>query len=73
MTFPVYFELGPLRLHPHLVMEALAYAVGLYVSLFRRLKKKDVVSPAQRSSISVGALVGALMGAKLLVMLQHAN
>ncbi|MGB3297002.1 MAG: prolipoprotein diacylglyceryl transferase family protein [Phormidesmis sp.] len=71
--FPVYFELGPLRLHPHLVMEAIAYAVGLYISLFRRLKSDDpnAVSPAQRTSISIGALAGALIGAKLLVMAQH--
>lgn len=75
MTFPVYFHLGPLRLHPHFVMEALAYGVGLYVSLFRRLRSDDrnpsAITASQRSSISVGALVGALAGAKLLVMVQH--
>lgn len=73
MSFPVYFSLGPLRLHPHLVMEALAYAVGLYISLFRRLSDQPSsgVSASQRSSVAVGALVGALVGAKLLVMFQH--
>lgn len=71
LSFPVYFHLGPLRLHPHLVMEAIAYGVGLYVSLFRRMKRDTDISPSQRSSISVGALVGALLGAKLLVMFQH--
>jgi phosphatidylglycerol---prolipoprotein diacylglyceryl transferase len=75
-SFPVYFELGPLRLHPHFVMEAIAYAVGLYVGLFRRLKASSALTPdsitaSQRSSVSVGALVGALMGAKLLVVVQH--
>lgn len=79
MTFPVYFELGSLRLHPHFVLEAIAYSVGLYFTLFRRLKaaEKTVnpqdISSSQRTSISVGALVGALIGAKLLVMLQHVN
>ncbi len=75
MTFPVYFYLGPLRLHPHFVMEALAYGVGLYVSLFRRLHLDEqglsAITASQRSSVSVGALVGALAGAKLLVMVQH--
>ncbi|MEN8445779.1 MAG: prolipoprotein diacylglyceryl transferase family protein [Cyanobacteria bacterium J06555_13] len=71
MHFPVYFYLGPLRLHPHFVMEAIAYGVGLYVSLFRRMKRDTDISPSQRSSISVGALVGALLGAKLLVLFQH--
>ncbi|MEL6940757.1 MAG: prolipoprotein diacylglyceryl transferase family protein [Cyanobacteria bacterium J06598_1] len=76
MTFPVYFELGPLRLHPHLVLEALAYAVGLYFTLFRRLSnaaQKSDLSPSDRTSISVGALAGALLGAKLLVLCQHVN
>ncbi len=74
MDFPVYFPLGPVRLHPHFVMEALAYGVGLYVSLFRRLRQKDAadqITGSQRTSISVGALVGALIGAKLLVTVQH--
>lgn len=74
MSFPVYFSLGPLRLHPHVVMEALAYAVGLYISLFRRLARGEPssgISASQRSSVAVGALVGALLGAKLLVMFQH--
>ncbi len=79
MSFPVYFHLGPLRLHPHLVMESLAYALGLYISLFRRLKKGPSIpaispasiTPSQRTSVSVGALVGALIGAKLLVLVQH--
>lgn len=72
MTFPVYFPLGPLQLHPHFVMEAIAYGVGLYVALFRRLRQEDPdLSPSQRTSISVGALAGALVGAKLLVMVQH--
>lgn len=84
MTFPVYFYLGPLRLHPHFVMEALAYGVGLYLVLFRRLVKASEpalpepnelppISPSQRVSISVGALAGAVIGAKLLVIAQYIN
>jgi phosphatidylglycerol---prolipoprotein diacylglyceryl transferase len=89
MSFPIYFHLGPLRLHPHFVMEAIAYTLGLYISLFRRLKREpselapleprierqtaspDNITSSQRTSVSVGALVGALIGAKLLVLVQH--
>ncbi|MEL6158774.1 MAG: prolipoprotein diacylglyceryl transferase family protein [Cyanobacteria bacterium J06623_5] len=92
MTFPVYFELGPWRLHPHLVMEAIAYSVGLYISLFRkRLWQRsragqagevvsdlstaeptvEPITAEQRASIAVGALAGALVGARLLVLFQH--
>lgn len=80
MTFPVYLHVGPLQLHPHFVFELLAYAVGLYFVLFRRLRRAVSVDtdtpgllPSQRTSISVGALVGALLGAKVLVLFQHMN
>lgn len=83
MSFPVYFYIGSLRLHPHFVLELVAYALGLYLALFRRLRKPAApnssvlpsalpeVLPSQRTSISVGALAGALVGAKLLVAFQH--
>ena len=85
MSFPVYFYLGPLRLHPHFVLELTAYALGLYLALFRRLRKPAApnpsvqpfglpeIAPSKRTSVSVGALVGALLGAKLLVAIQHVN
>ena len=66
-------------------MELLAYALGLYLALFRRLRGADrrnrdglavdlpPILPSERASVSVGALLGALIGAKLLVALQHIN
>ncbi|MEP0917080.1 hypothetical protein NC981_09630 [Leptolyngbya sp. DQ-M1] len=55
--------------HPHIFFEAIAYTVALRLSLqnFRR----DTIKPTQRSSIVVAGVVGALIGAKVLVMLQH--
>jgi phosphatidylglycerol---prolipoprotein diacylglyceryl transferase len=57
LAFPVYFELGPLRLHPHWVMEALAYSMGLYISLFRRLSARLVTAAdlAEAKSASADA------------------
>lgn len=69
MSFPVYFWLGSVRLHPHILFESLAYAVAFRLLL--RNIRKDSVSPAQRSSVIVGGMVGALVGAKALVLLQH--
>jgi len=69
MTFPVYFWLGSLRIHPHFLFESLAYAVALRLVL--RNVRKDSIASAQRTSVIVGGMVGALLGAKALVWLQH--
>ncbi|KAM3100780.1 prolipoprotein diacylglyceryl transferase [Phormidesmis sp. 146-12] len=65
MNFPVYIW----GIHPHFLFETIAYSVALRLSL--RNFRKDIIPATQRSSIVVGGLVGALIGAKLLVILQH--
>lgn len=69
MNFPVYIWIGGLQLHPHVVFEAIAYSVALRLAL--RNFRRDTIGPTQRSSVIVGGLVGALVGAKVLVLLQH--
>ena len=73
MDFPVYLSLGPLQLHPHLLMEAIAFGVsfGLARRLTRYRGSNDTVNPAQRLLVYTAALFGALLGAKGLVLLQH--
>ncbi len=69
MEFPVYLWIGPWRIHPHLLFESLAYAIAFRLVLLN--SRKDTIAPTQRSSVVVGGMVGALIGAKLLVLLQH--
>lgn len=69
MNLPVYLGIGDFKIHPHIFFEAIAYTVALRLSL--RNFRRDAIKPAQRSSIVVGGMVGALIGAKVLVMLQH--
>ncbi len=69
MSFPVYFWLGSWRIHPHILFESLAYAIAFRLVL--RNVRKDTISSPQRSSVIVGGMVGALVGAKVLVLLQH--
>ncbi|MBD2204798.1 prolipoprotein diacylglyceryl transferase [Calothrix sp. FACHB-1219] len=69
MTFPVYIGIGSLRIHPHILFESLAYATAFRL-LIRRVRK-DSITPSQRTSVIVGGLIGALIGAKMLVWLQH--
>ncbi len=71
MTFPVYFYIGYWRIHPQFVFEVLAYAIAFRLLLGRNIIKQDTITPSQRSSVIVGGMVGALLGAKFLVGLQH--
>jgi phosphatidylglycerol---prolipoprotein diacylglyceryl transferase len=69
MQFPVYLHLGPWQIHPHPVFEALAYMVAFGLAL--RSFRQDTIKSTQRTSILVGGMLGGLIGAKLLVLLQH--
>ncbi|MFM2432653.1 MAG: hypothetical protein RLZZ511_3867 [Cyanobacteriota bacterium] len=79
MQFPVYLYLGPLSIHPHLLFESLAYMVAFRLALrnFWRdtltFGRSETIGPSQRTSVIVGGLAGGLIGAKLLVLLQHVN
>lgn len=70
MEFPVYIWLGSWKIHPHVFFEAIAYSLALRL-LLRQVRRRDVIEPTQRSIVIIGGLVGALVGAKVLVMLQH--
>jgi prolipoprotein diacylglyceryltransferase len=69
MEFPVYFGIGSWRIHPHFLFESLAYAIAFRLVLFN--SRKDTIAPTQRTSVIVGGMVGALIGAKVLVLIQH--
>jgi phosphatidylglycerol---prolipoprotein diacylglyceryl transferase len=69
MQFPVYFHLGPWAIHPHPVFEALAYMAAFRLAL--RNFRQDTIATTQRTSILVGGMLGGLVGAKVLVLLQH--
>lgn len=69
MQFPVYLSIGDWRIHPHFFFESLAYAIAFRLVLLH--SRQDTIAPTQRSSVIVGGMVGALVGAKVLVLLQH--
>ena len=69
MNFPVYFQFNSLKIHPHFLFEALSYIVAF--NLILPQMGQDTILPHQRRSIISGGLVGAVIGAKLLVLAQH--
>lgn len=66
MSFPIYFHVGALRLHPHWIFETLAYAVAFQVYLALRRSRGDAVDLSERWWVVAAAAVGAVLGSKLL-------
>jgi phosphatidylglycerol:prolipoprotein diacylglycerol transferase len=66
MQFPVYLWAGPVPVHPHLVFEALAYAVGALLYRWLRRRQGDALPDPDRWSIVAAAGLGACIGAKLM-------
>lgn len=72
MEFPVYLTIGHLRLHPHPIFESIGYFVAWRLARRRFSRSSD--SPlAARGAIMAGGLLGGIIGAKLLAILQHLN
>ena len=71
MEFPYYLQFGPLRLHPHWVFEALAYAVAFRIYLRLRRSRGDPVSEDVRWWVIAAAAAGAALGSKLLYWLEE--
>jgi hypothetical protein len=46
VSFPVYFHLGSLRIHPHFIFETLAYAVAFRFYLYQRRWRGDALDDA---------------------------
>jgi prolipoprotein diacylglyceryltransferase len=65
-----FIELGPL--HPHLVFEILAYALGFGAYRLAR-RRGDSISAPTRWSLVVAAAVGAALGSKLLALLNTSS
>jgi phosphatidylglycerol---prolipoprotein diacylglyceryl transferase len=66
MAFPVYIPIGPLKIHPHLVFETLAYAVAFRVYLLRRKRRGDALDDGARWWMIAAAAMGAVVGSKVL-------
>lgn len=71
MHFPLYIPLGPLRVHPHLVFETLAYFIGFRIYLALRARQGDVIPEDIRWWVITAAALGAAAGSKLLSILQE--
>jgi phosphatidylglycerol---prolipoprotein diacylglyceryl transferase len=69
VEFPVYLTIGTVKLHPHPIFESIAYFVSLRLAL-RRFRQNSIESE-RRGVIIAGGLMGGIVGAKILAILQH--
>jgi phosphatidylglycerol:prolipoprotein diacylglycerol transferase len=71
MQFPVYFWVGPLAIHPHPIFECLAYLAGARLYGFIKARDGDSLPEGTRWWVVAAAFVGAALGSKLLVLVDH--
>ena len=73
MIFPHYFHLFGRALHPHPVMELIAYTGGFQLYLYLRRKHPGRTIPFEQNMwLIVGCVFGALIGSKLLAWIESA-
>jgi len=72
VSFPVYLDFGPVHLPAHQLLELLAYAASflLYLRLRRRWPSGPILDWEQTGWIMIGAIFGALIGARGLAWLE---
>lgn len=66
MNFPVYIEIGSLKLLLHTILEPVGMFMGFRYFLFLRKKEGDKITTERRLWIIIGAIFGAVMGSRLL-------
>ena len=71
MHYPVELAWGSFHLPIHLLCEVLAYSLGYRLYTALRARTPDRISDQGRQWIFVGAAAGALLGSRLLGLLEH--
>lgn len=70
MKFPVQFELFGELHHWHYVLELLAFFIGVRLYYFLKKGIQDPISDENRLWIMLGAMLGALLGSRVIAILE---
>ena len=73
MNFPYQFELFGSKVYYHFVFETLAFFVGIRLYYFLKKKIQDPIDDINRLWILLGAMIGALIGSRLIAVLEIEN
>ncbi len=66
MNYPVVISFGNTTITLHAIIEFAAYFIGFRYFLFLRKKQTDAISTNHRLWILIGAIVGSLLGSRLI-------
>ncbi len=71
--FDIPFEptIGGITINIHLVLEYVAFFVAFQYYVFLRKRSDDVISSNNRLSIILGAIIGALLGSRIMGFLEN--
>jgi prolipoprotein diacylglyceryltransferase len=70
MSFPVYFSIGPVILHPHWVLETAAWTLAFWLYARWRRAAGDVIDSRARVWVIAAAALGGVIGSRLLYLLE---
>ena len=71
MTFPFQFEIFEKTFYWHFIFETLAFFVGIKVYYFLKKRTADPISDINRLIIMIGAMIGALIGSRVIALLEN--
>lgn len=71
MTFPFQFDFFGEKVYYHFIFETLAFFIGVRLYYYHKKGITDTISDINRLWIMLGAMVGALIGSRVLAMLEN--
>lgn len=71
MTFPFQFEIFEKTFYWHFIFETLAFFVGIRIYYFLKKRTLDPISDTNRLIIMIGAMIGALIGSRVVALLEN--
>ncbi|KUJ62798.1 diacylglyceryl transferase [Flavobacteriaceae bacterium CRH] len=70
MTFPFQFEIFEKTFYWHSIFETLAFFIGIRIYYFLKKRTQDPISDTNRLIIMIGAMIGALLGSRIIALLE---
>ena len=71
MSFPYQFNFFGEKVHYHFIFETLAFFIGVRLYYYHKKGITDSISDINRLWIMLGAMIGALIGSRVIAMLEN--